>query len=311
VHDGSRVIQRSRKRIWSWRPGYRLQLGIMLAPFLIGMLLLEFIPAIAHLPLAFTSYNALESPDFIGLDNFRELIHDRVFWIAAGNSLLFIVVAVPLRIGGAMLLSLLLLERRRGTAFYRAAIYLPTVVPDIAWALAWLWILNPLYGPLNLTLAWLGLPSPALTIGEWPPRFAIIVVLAFQLGEGFVVCLAALSDMPRDLRDQAAVDGSTGRQTFWRITLPLLAPTLIVLLLRDVIVSLQSNFVPALIIGRNGGPNYATTYLPYYIYREAFSYLRFGYAAAMTWMMFLLTGLVLLLLYRVARSWRMGFSDAD
>lgn len=100
-------------------------------------------------------------------------------------------------------------------------------------------------------------------------------------------------------------------QAFWKITTPLLAPTLMVLLLRDAIVSLQSNFVPALIIGRNGGPNHATTYLPFYIYREAFSYLRFGYAAAMTLFLFLLTGVVLLLLYRIVGRWRLGFADVD
>jgi multiple sugar transport system permease protein len=283
----------------------------MVAPFIAGMLILEFIPAIAHLPLAFTSYNALEPPVFIGLDNFRELIHDRIFWIAVGNSLLFIAIGVPLRIAGAVLLALLLLKPRRGTGFFRAAVYVPTVVPEIAWAVAWLWILNPIYGPLNLGLDLLGLPSPALTIGEWPPRFAIILVLVFQLGEGFVVSLAALSDVPRDLLDQAAVDGSTPRQAFVKITIPLLAPTLLVLLLRDAIVSLQANFTPALIIGRNGGPNHATTYLPFYIYREAFAYLRFGYAAAMTWFLFLLTGAVLFLLYRAVSHWRLGFADVE
>ena len=206
---------------------------------------------------------------------------------------------------------MLLLKPRTGTGFFRAAVYLPNVVPEIAWAIAWLWILNPIYGPINQVLNLPGLPSPALTIGEWPPRFAIILVLVFQLGEGFVVSLAALIDVPKDLLDQAEVDGSSAVQTFWKITLPLLAPTLLVLVLRDAIVSLQANFVPALIIGRNGGPNHATTYLPFYIYREAFSYLRFGYAAAMTWVLFLLTGIVLLLLYRIVGRWRLGFSNVD
>lgn len=283
----------------------------MLAPFIAGMLLLEFIPALLHLPLAFTSYNALEPPVYDGLANFREMLTDRIFWIAVGNSLLFIVTGVPLRIAGALLLAFFFFRPRRAGGIYRAAIYLPTIVPDVAWAIAWLWILNPIYGPLSQSFQLVGLPAPAFTIGDWGPRFAIVLVLVFQLGEGFVVCLAALSDIPRDLKDQAAIDGSSAWQSFSRITLPLLAPTLLVLVLRDAIVSLQANFVPALIIGRNGGPNYATTYLPTYIYREAFAYLRFGYAAALTWFMFLLTGLVIYLLYRSAERWRFGFSHAD
>lgn len=283
----------------------------MLAPFLIGMAILEFVPALLYFPVAFTSYNALQSPTFVGLDNFREMLADRVFWIATGNSLFFVAIAVPLRLGGALLLAMLLAPNRRGTAAYRAAVYLPTIVPDIAWAIAWLWIFNPLYGPLNGLLQNLGLPAPAMTIGEWPPRIAIALILVFQLGEGFVVCLASLSDIPRDLTDQARVDGGTAWQTFTRIIAPIIAPTLLVLLLRDCIFSLQANFVPAIVIGRNGGPDYATTYLPNYIYTEAFTYLRFGYAAALTWIMFILTGVILFVLYKTANRLRFGFGDDD
>lgn len=283
----------------------------MLAPFLIGMVFLEFLPALLYIPVAFSHYNALQPPEFAGLANFRELLRDRVFWIATGNSLFFVALAVPLRILGALLLALLLSPRRRGTGLYRAAIYLPTVVPDIAWAIAWLWILNPLNGPLNGLLSALGLPAVTLTIGEWPSRIAIVIVLVFQLGEGFVISLAALTDVPRDLTDQARVDGAATRQIFARIMLPIIAPTLLVLVLRDCIFSLQASFVPAMVIGRNGGPDFATTYLPNLIYREAFVYLRFGYAAAITWMMFLITGVVVLLLYRFADRFRYGFSHAD
>lgn len=300
----------TRRRSRRFKLSHRIQLGLMLAPFILGMLMLEFLPALSYLPIAFTEYNALEAPSFVGLANFREMATDRIFWIAAGNSLLFIAIGVPLRIGGALLLAYLLFRPRRG-GIYRAAVYLPTIVPDIAWAVAWLWILNPIYGPLGQTFRLAGLPAPALTIGEWGPRFAIILVLAFQLGEGFVVCLAALGDIPKDLKDQSAVDGSSPWHAFWRITLPLLAPTLLVLVLRDAIISLQASFVPAMVIGRNGGPDYATTYLPTYIHREAFGYLRFGYAAAMTWFMFVMTGLVIYLLYRSAERWRLGFSNAD
>ncbi|MCC6792456.1 MAG: sugar ABC transporter permease, partial [Thermomicrobiales bacterium] len=206
--SGIQLVRRSRRPRFS----HRFQLGIMLAPFIAGMLLLEFIPALLHLPLAFTSYNALQPPVFTGLDNVREMLSDRIFWIAVGNSMLFIVLGVPARIGGALLLAYLMFRPRRGGAIYRAAIYLPTIVPDIAWAVAWLWILNPIYGPLSQTFQFVGLTAPGLTVGEWGPRFAIILVLAFQLGEGFVVCLAALGDIPRDLKEQSAVDGGTPRQ---------------------------------------------------------------------------------------------------
>jgi multiple sugar transport system permease protein len=137
-----------------------------------------------------------------------------------------------------------------------------------------------------------------------------VLMMIWQIGEGFVVCLASLQGVSRDLLDQAAVDGSSLWRAFWGVSLPLIAPALLLLLFRDTILSFQANFVPALIVGRGGGPDYATTFLPMYIYTTAFGYLRFGYAAAMTCAMYFITGLVLWLQYRTAIRWRLGFDDA-
>ncbi|MGH2534035.1 MAG: carbohydrate ABC transporter permease [Thermomicrobiales bacterium] len=290
---------------------YHGQLALMLAPYLLGLTILVAIPAVAGLPLAFTAYNAIEPPRFVGLDNFREMLDDRIFRIAVLNTATFALMAIPAKLLGALLLALLLTGRLRFGRFYRAAIYLPTVVPDIAWALLWLWLLNPIYGPINLVLGSVGIPGPAWMVEEWGARFAIAFMMSWQLGEAFVVCLAAIQDVPKEVLDQAAVDGASTVRTMLGVTLPLIAPVLLILLFRDTIFSLQSNFVPALIVGRGGGPNYATTYLPLHIYTNAFDYLRFGYAAAMTWSLFLITGSVLWLQYRVAVRWRLGFRDAE
>lgn len=290
---------------------YRAQLGLMLAPYLAGLLLLIAIPALAGLPLAFTDYNALERPVFAGLDNFTELWRDQVFHTAIYNTLFYITAATPLRLFGALALALLLAAPIRGVRLYRVLVYLPTVIPDLAWAIVWLWILNPLYGPLNQFLALFGIDGPAWMVNETSARFAIVLMLAWQIGEGFVVCLAALQDVPRELTDQAAVDGASVWRSFWGVTLPTIAPVLLILLFRDTIQSLQANFIPALIVGRGGGPNYATTFVPMYIYTTAFDFLRFGYAAAMTWMLYALTVVVVWLQYRVAVRWRLGFRDVE
>jgi len=283
----------------------------MLAPYLVGLTLLVFIPAVAGLPLAFTSYNAIEPPRFIGLDNFQEMVDDQIFWKAVFNSAVFALLNVPARVVGALVLALLVSGAIKFGAGYRAAIYLPTVVPDIAWALIWLWLLNPVYGPINQMLALVGIPGPAWMVEEWGARFAIAFMMSWQLGEGFVVCLAAIQDIPRELRDQAAVDGASTFRSIVGVTLPMMTPILLILLFRDTIISLQASFVPALIVGRGGGPNYATTVLPFYIYTHAFDYLRFGYAAAMTWTLIAVTGGVLWCQYRVASKWRLGFRDAE
>ena len=290
---------------------YRVQLGLMLAPYLGGLALLVALPALLGLPLAFTDYNGLRSPTWIGLANLRELAGDPVFHKAVFNSAVYVALAVPLRLLGALGLALLLARPFRGAGAYRAGAYLPTVVPDIAWALLWLWLLNPAYGPVNALLRLAGLPAPAWMVDEWGARFAIVLMMSWQIGEGFVVCLAALADVPGEVREQSAVDGAAPWQTLGRIVLPLLAPVLLVLLLRDTIFSLQANFVPALILGDGGGPNYATTFLPMRVYTVAFEYLRFGYATAMTWAMYALTALLLLAQYRVATAWRLGFRDAE
>ncbi len=272
-------------RDFAWRG----QVILMLLPLLVGMTALIFVPALIGLPLAFTNYNSLDPPQFNGLQNFQDLWNDQVFHLAVRNTLGFIGVAVPLRLLGALAIAMLLHRAMRGIGAMRAAVVLPTVVPDIAWALAWLWIFNPLYGPLNVTLRAVGIEGPAWMLDETGARFAIILMLSWQFGEGFVVCLAALSDIPTAVLDQARIDGAGPWTQFRTITLPLVTPYLLVLAMRDVLFSLHANFVPAKILGQEGGPDYATTYLPMWIYTNGFGYLRLGYAAAMTWVTFLFT----------------------
>jgi multiple sugar transport system permease protein len=283
----------------------------MLAPYLIGLSVLVVLPAVAGFGLALTDYNALQPPRFAGLANFRDLIDDEVFHIAVANSLFYIALAVPLRLIGALLTARLLLRPTRGTHVFRASVYLPTVIPDMAWALIWLWILNPLYGPLNQFLAFLGFGGPAWMSDQTSARLAIVLMMSWQIGEGFVVCLASLQNVPRDLLDQAAIDGSSAWRVFWTVTLPSIAPALLILLFRDTIFSFQANFVPSLIVGRGGNPDYATMFLPMYIYTTAFGYLRFGYAAAMTCAMYVLSGVMLWLQYRFAVRWQLGLGDAE
>jgi multiple sugar transport system permease protein len=126
----------------------------------------------------------------------------------------------------------------------------------------------------------------------------------FQIGEGFVVAMATRQSIPGELYELAAIEGSAPWNSFRRITLPLMAPTLLLLLFRDTIFSFQANFVPALIVTGGGPPPYATTYLPLFIYRNAFEYLRYGYAAAATLTMFVITGVIVFIQWRIVKRWR-------
>jgi multiple sugar transport system permease protein len=285
----------------------RREYAVMLAPFLLGIALLIVVPAAITFGLALTEYDLIRSPSFIGFDNFRELWNDEIFRISLRNSLMFILFAVPLRLGGALALALLLHKRFRGVAAYRTAGYLPTVIPDVAYALLWLWIFNPLYGPLNLALAALGGPTPRWLTDPRAAQWAVIIMSLFLIGEGFIVAMATRQGVPGELYDLGEIERASPLFMFARVTLPLMAPTLLLLLFRDTILSFQTNLVPALLVTEGGPPPYATTYLPLFIYRNGFEYLRYGYAAAATVVMFGITALIVYLQYRIIRRWRHAF----
>ena len=285
----------------------RREYAVMLAPYVLGLAALIAFPAVITFGLALTEYDLIRSPEFIGLDNFRELWEDEIFWTAMRNSLMFILFAVPLRLLGARILSLLLWKRFRGVAAYRTSGYLPTVVPDVAYALLWLWIFNPLYGPLNLALEAIGGPTPSWLTDPRAAQWAVIIMSLFTIGEGFIVAMATRQGVPGELYELGDIEGARPTYMFWRLTLPLMAPTLLLLMFRDTIFSFQANFVPALIVTEGGPAPYATTYLPLFIYRNGFEYLRYGYAAAATLTMFLITAVIIYVQYLIVKRWRRAF----
>lgn len=281
-------------------------LWLLLGPYAVGTVVLVVLPAVLTFGMAFTHYDALSTPIFAGLANFRELRTDPHLPASVEASLHFVALAVPLRLLGALALALLLARRRAGTAFFRTAVYLPTLIPDVAYALIWLWILNPLHGPLNGVLAGLGLVGPEWLLQPGTARLSIVMMSTLQIGEGFVVLLAALQGIPREYLDAAAVDGATPTQTFRWLVLPLLGPWLLLLVLRDALMSLQYTFTPALVMTQ-GGPYYATLYLPLLVYEYAFGEFRFGTGATVMLLMFAGLAFLLGLLYLLVRRW--GYSD--
>jgi len=280
----------------------RSRISAFLSPYLLGTLILIVFPAGLSFYIAFMHYNGVSSPVFAGWQNFQYLRTEPFFKLAITNSLIFTAWAVPLRVLGALMLALFYNRPRRGTGLYRAAVYLPTIIPDAAYALTWTWILNPLYGPLNASLRTLGLPTPLwLADSAWAFP-AIILVSLLQIGEGFVILLAGLRHMPQVLYDSARVDGANRWQMFSSITLPMLIPWLVILTVRDVVLSFQSTFTPAYIMTR-GGPYYSTFFTPLFIYETAFDRLLFGPAAAVTLVVFIFTVLIVLIVYQLFDKW--------
>jgi len=287
-------------------------LGLMLAPYVLGIVALVLIPFLVTIVMAFADYDLVRAPSWVGLDNFVELADDPIFRAALSNSLLFAAVAVPLRLVIALGLALLLHRRAAAVGTARTAAMLPYAVPEIAYGLLWLWLLNPLYGPINQLLR-VGGENGATVLGRTPPqwltdpvdaRAAIILMSLFTIGETFVILLATRRALPGEVYELAAIEDATGWDVVRRVTLPLMAPVLVLLLLRDAILSLQISFVPALVVTDGGPPPYSTTYLSLFVYRNAFEYLRYGYAAAATAVMLLLTLAAVALQWRLVRRLR-------
>jgi len=267
-------------------------------PFLLGTSFLVILPALATVVIAFTEYNAVAPPVFNGFNNFRKLFASSYVRISVYNTIFFLVLAVPARVLGALFLAMLLRRKSRVFGIYRAVVYLPTIIPEIAYALIWLWILNPLYGPVNIFLTAIGLPAPAWLVDPNLARISIVLVLSFQIGEGFIILLAGLQNIPQSLYEAARVDGANGWQAFWRITLPMLSPWLLLLTFRDMLASLQNTFTPSFVM-TYGGPYYATVFAPLLIYELSFDFFDFGMSAAFMIGIYLMILLVVLVIFNL------------
>ena len=276
-------------------------------PALLGLGLLIAIPALMALLMAFTHYDGLNPPRFAAAANFSALDLDPMFWLALKNTLIVAAWAVPLRILLALGLVLLYERLRRGASFARAASFLPTLVPDIAWALVWLWLLNPLHGPLATLFSALGYPLHQTLALPWGGRAAVVLILLLLIGELIVALAAVRREVPGELYEIARLEGASAWTTFRKLTLPWLWPAIIFLACRDAALTLQTSFTPALVVTK-GGPSFATTFLPVYAYQNAFEYLRFGYAAAISLAVLGLTAAFVLVQAWMLRRWTLrGF----
>jgi multiple sugar transport system permease protein len=274
------------------------------APYAVGLVFLVLAPTLVTIGLAFTEFDLVRDARWIGGDNFDELVDDDVFRAAVRNSIVYALLATPLRLAGALGLALGLHRWRRGVVARRAGVLLPSIVPDAAYAMVWIWLVNPLYGPLNLVLGELGLPEPAWTTDPTAAMAAVVLMGGWQIGEGFLVCLAVRQQVPVELEELAAIEGAGSWQRFRLVILPLMGPTLVLLALRDTVFAFQSSFVPALLVTGGGPPPHATTFVPLFVYRTGFEYLRYGYAAAATVVMLVVTAGVLVVQWRLVARWR-------
>ncbi|HVU36218.1 MAG TPA: sugar ABC transporter permease [Opitutaceae bacterium] len=270
-----------RKRLW---------VGLaFISPWIVGFAVFTLYPAVASLYYSFCDYDVLSRPIWIGLLNYHDMLSDTVYWQSLGNTLVFSAISLPLGLSFALVLALLLNRPVGGRGVFRAIYYLPSLVPIVASATVWLWILNPRYGLLNQALMALGIHHPPLWLDDphWTkPGLALMAV--WGCGNTVVIYLAALQGVPRSLLEAAMIDGASAWRRLWHVTLPAISPVIYFNVVIGVIGALQT-FANAFVMFTNGGPDRSALFYAVYLYQNAFEYRQMGYACAMAWVLFVLT----------------------
>lgn len=272
-------------------------------PFIIGFLVFLIIPMGMSLYYSFCDYDILSPPVFTGLDNYIEMFTaDETFWHSVKATFLFAFISVPLRLIFALIVALILVKSTKATGFYRAAYYLPSILGgSVAVAVLWRRIFAT-DGVLNSILGMFGLDTQFAWLGNTKTAIWTLILLAiWQFGSSMLIFLSALKQIPQDLYEAADVDGANKFVKFFKITLPLLTPTIFFNLVMQMINGFLA-FTQSLII-TDGKPMDSTLFYAVYMYRQAFSFNHAGYASAMAWIMLLFIGLLTLILFKTKKYW--------
>lgn len=260
---------------------------LWISPWLIGFAMFLLAPIVLSVYYSLTDYALLDAPVWVGVENYRELAGDALFWRAMTNTLFYAVFSV---IGSTVLsvgLAAALERPMRGAGLARAIIFVPTLVPVVANCVTWLWLLNPQYGLVNGLLRNLGIAGPNwLGDRSWALPSMIVMGL-WVIGSPLLVCGAAIKDVPVSLYEAAHLDGVGSAGRFRHVTLPMISPAILFNAVMSIIWSLQV-LAPPMIMTR-GGPDNATLTYSMYVYKTAFEFGRMGYASALAWVQVLLT----------------------
>jgi len=276
----------ARPRVLFGRLGFGLSFA---SPWLIGLSVFVLYPIAASIVYAFCDYSVLSAPKWVGLYNFKTILHDGVFQVSLKNTFMYAIVALPLGMIFSLGVALLLDTNVRGVGYYRTLVFLPSVTPLVASAMVWLWIFNGEYGILNdfIRRASFGYIQPVAWLSDARYAMPALILMSFWgIGNTVVILLASLQDVPVSLYEAADMDGASWWHKIRHITLPMVSPVIYFNVIMGIIGSLQVFAVPYIMTG--GGPARATLFYSMYLYDNAFQFLKMGYACAMAWILFLI-----------------------
>lgn len=291
------VITQARRKALTLRQREEIDFYLFIGLWLIGFVLFTGGPILASFFFSFTNWTGLTSGEWVGLENFRQLLfEDKLFWIATRNTFFYSFGAVTLGTAGALFVALLLNQKLPGTTFLRVIYYMPSIASGVAVSILWIWLFNPQSGLINYLLSLVGIQGPLwLASPQWALP-ALIIKSLWAIGANMIILLAGLQAIPVSLYEAAKIDGANPVSEFRHVTLPMLSPVLFYVLVISTISSFQ--ILTDVLVMTQGGPGTATFVYVYFIYQAAFQYLKMGYASALAWILFvIILGLTLLQLW--------------
>jgi multiple sugar transport system permease protein len=283
----------------------KMTIFLFLLPSVVGLIVFSFIPIISSLGLSFFKYDILKPAKdmvFVGADHYKTLLSSGELRAVLSHTLYYMVLYIPSIIVVSLLLANFLNRDFKGVTIYKVLFYLPVLTSWVAGALIWKWILNGNYGLLNQFLGFFGIEGPSwLTNRVWAMPGIVIASIWKDCGHFSLIFLAALKGVNKNYYEAAEIDGATKWKKFYKITLPLISPTIFLVIILNIIGGFQ--VFESVFIMTAGGPGNATTVIVERIYRNAFKFYKMGYASAYSWVLFIIIFVVTYIQFKFEKRW--------
>ena len=275
---------------------------LFISPWVIGFLIFTLYPICSSLYYSLCEYQVIKDPVFIGFDNYKTLFHDKTFLKAMSNTFYMVILGVPITTFIAVTVSIMLNNKKlHYTGPFRIVFFIPTLVPTVVACLLWIWVMQPETGIVNKLLGYIGIKGPGWLSSMFWSKPALILMMIWTCGNAIIIYLAGLQDIPSVYYEALEIDGGNAWHKFWNVTLPMISSTLFFNLVMGIINALQV-FGQAYII-TEGGPNNASLFYVYNLWRQAFKYMDMGMASAMAWVLFLVVLVLTAFVFKTSNKW--------
>ena len=278
---------------------------LCMSPWIFGIIIFTAYPMIASFYQAFTRFNLIDSPKWVGLENFhRMFFEDSDFWLALKNTVWISAISIPLRIAFAMFTAWVLTKPKRGSSIYRTIFFLPSMVPTVAASMAFTYIFNPAYGPINRGLEAIGIKDPPFWFMDpkWS-KWGLILLGLWGIGDTMIIYLAGLLDVPKSLYEAASLEGASPWQSFRYVTLPMMTPVIFFSFVTGVIGSFQYFTQAYVASGQVNDYSHSMYFYATHIYFTAFRAYEMGYASALAWVLLVITLVCTLIILKTQKRW--------